>query len=211
KTYYPTSSFLYDGFLFVSDSQYLYQFIAPPEQPNLFPITPNITNNGLVKIHWESVGGIEYYKIYRSKNPNFDFHDLEPIAITTNNTFIDKVSSEGLFYYGIVAHNIWGDSQISEIQSIQSNYEEKNNNNFNWLFILLILLIVGIVGSIALNLRYHFILKNKNISNKSKSDNWERTLIKKMEKALKGVEKKNQIIRNFKKLLHKEPENIRNL
>ncbi|MHA1270169.1 MAG: hypothetical protein ACTSPY_10320 [Candidatus Helarchaeota archaeon] len=206
KTLYPNGLTLNNGYLYLADVQYLYIFVAPPEKPDFFPITPNITYNGLVYLSWEKIDSINNYKIYRSNSPITDLDNLDPIIIISGNNYTDHLINYGTYYYAIIANNIWGNSPISTVR-IVTFYSQ--SPGFNWFFFTLIIILISvIIGSVALNLRYYYILKirktrltpNKKLKNKS--------LIEKLEYALKGHDRKNQFIKNFKNLLSKDSKNI---
>ncbi|MHA1789262.1 MAG: LVIVD repeat-containing protein [Candidatus Helarchaeota archaeon] len=209
KITYANKLYVNSGFLYVADIKYLYLFIAPPEMPYLMPIAPNITITGEIHLKWKNTEGINKYKIYRSNLPTMTKSTATLIAITDNNNFTDRLTRNGIYYYMIVPNNMWGDGPSSNIQEVNFILNKNTENDLYFLLFTILMILIGtIIGSIALNFRYHFILKSRTPNSLKSGKSKNKSIIRKIEKALKGMERKDQFIANFKKLLEKDPNNI---
>ena len=74
---------------------------------------------------------------------------MVPIATLSSNTYTDLLNVSGVFYYGVVAHNEYGDSGLSNIESVQ--FLEDGDRFFGFLSSLGALEILTIVGAIVLS------------------------------------------------------------
>ncbi len=95
------------------------KFSGSPNSPELAFIIPNPTESNLVSLHWKHVPGANSYYIYRSSSYIWSLDGLYPIASVFANNYLDSLSSEGFYYYVIVAWNTNGNSSHSNCQYVE--------------------------------------------------------------------------------------------
>ncbi|MHA1426062.1 MAG: NosD domain-containing protein [Candidatus Helarchaeota archaeon] len=102
----------------VSNSRSVTVIIYPlPSSPNLFPI--NVSNNGIVSLNWsDSINTVRYY-VYRDTSPIINVTGLTPIGVTTQSYYIDVLTSNGTYFYAIVAENPSHKSLVSNSVSVE--------------------------------------------------------------------------------------------
>jgi IPT/TIG domain-containing protein len=83
-------------------------------KPKVNLINPTNDTDGIIYIHWDIVLGAQYYYVYRSISPINSTHNIQHIAKVTSNLFKDNVTTNGTYYYSIVAYDSFGHSQISD-------------------------------------------------------------------------------------------------
>ncbi|MHA1682208.1 MAG: hypothetical protein ACTSUE_14825 [Promethearchaeota archaeon] len=100
------------GCLFtLSYTQEIYQIMITNisillDTPALSPISPSPSIDGKISLNWSSVTFATNYRVYRDTSPivQGSISGLTPIATPANTTFNDTVSSNGIYYYAIVAY-----------------------------------------------------------------------------------------------------------
>ncbi len=90
-----------------------------PLAPELAFIFPNPTELTTVNLDWNNVLGATSYHVYRSTSYIWSVEGLTPIATVSSSEYIDTVSSEGFYYYVIVAENFVGNSSHSNCQYVE--------------------------------------------------------------------------------------------
>ncbi|MFW9777610.1 MAG: hypothetical protein ACFFE8_02070 [Candidatus Heimdallarchaeota archaeon] len=115
--WYDYTSYQNAGF----DSDIFYKkFHGLPAVPTLEAISPNPSTNGIIQLHWNEVYGAINYLIYRNQTPITSVSELDPIAMVTENKFVDYINTnEQHFYYAVSAENYDGLSQISNSEYVQ--------------------------------------------------------------------------------------------
>ncbi len=85
--------------------------------PVLAPLTsPDSDDN--INLNWSSVEGATRYFVYRDTSPICSADNLFPHAEVTTTSFQDSVTSDGTFYYAIVAGNAVVNSSISNCENV---------------------------------------------------------------------------------------------
>jgi hypothetical protein len=80
---------------------------------------PAVDYDGIIKLDWsDTLSTIRYY-VYRDVVTIINPSLLVPIAVVTQSTYTDISSTNGTFYYVIVAGNLGFNSSISECRSVK--------------------------------------------------------------------------------------------
>ncbi|MCE7738203.1 MAG: hypothetical protein GPJ50_02390, partial [Candidatus Heimdallarchaeota archaeon] len=87
--------------------------------PELAPILPNPTDSSSISLAWDSVNGATEYYIFKSASYIWSVEGLTPTATVTSNSFIDTLSSEGYYFYVIVATDGVSNSTHSNCEYIE--------------------------------------------------------------------------------------------
>jgi hypothetical protein len=74
--------------------------------PVLNQITPSPSVTGVIDLSWNDVPRATSYKIYRDTSYIFDTGMLTPIATIADTLFQDTLSSNGMYYFAIVAVDV---------------------------------------------------------------------------------------------------------
>ncbi|MHA1733196.1 MAG: hypothetical protein ACTSU5_14710 [Promethearchaeota archaeon] len=113
---------------------YIRQVFQQPGTPNLHPISPAIDHDGIISLDWDDVAGANTYNVYRDTSPVTSPIGLTPINTTTSSECVDKVTTNGTYYYAVLAINGSGTSELSASQAVQvaippeSSGEEQGEN-----------------------------------------------------------------------------------
>ncbi len=89
-----------------------------PDAPYLFPISPNPTQNGTVRLSWTAVQDVALYYVYRDTCPIESLEGLTPIAIAVTTWYEDTLLENGTYYYAVVAGNAQGNSSLSNCEAV---------------------------------------------------------------------------------------------
>jgi hypothetical protein len=127
----------------------LRKFVGAPSEPILTDITANPAVQNEYTVHWNKVYGATSYHIYRSSSYIWSTEDLTPIITVTENSYADNLNTTGVYYYGIVTSNDYGDSDLSNIESVEIVEIETGGlfADFSWGEIIVI---AGIVGGLQI-------------------------------------------------------------
>ena len=87
----------------------------PPQAPMLQPL---ISIGSQVLLNWTEVPDATTYYIYRNISEIQSTLGLIPLNTTISNSSVDNVTGSGIYYYVIVAGNIFGNSSISNCENI---------------------------------------------------------------------------------------------
>ncbi|MCG3215413.1 MAG: hypothetical protein KAS63_01775, partial [Candidatus Heimdallarchaeota archaeon] len=102
------------------DQDIFYKILTgPPAAPELAFIVPNPTELTNVYLDWNNVLGVTTYYVYRSTSYIWSVEGLIPITTVSSSDYIDTLSSEGFYYYVVVAENFAGNSSISNCQYVE--------------------------------------------------------------------------------------------
>jgi hypothetical protein len=96
----------------------LVQIGNPPQAPLLYDISPNPSSSGNITLNWTAISGAINYHIYRNPSPFTTIEGITPIATTYDSYYLDINLSNGTYYYRIIASNLSGNSDLSNIVSI---------------------------------------------------------------------------------------------
>lgn len=131
-SYYPelkTDEFGYLHVIWVDNMDYMSagtdtdifykKFVGPPGNPILSSIIPNPSPKGNLTLEWNDVLGAEEYVVYNSTSYITDVSGLTPITTISETSYVDSITTPGIYYYAIVASNEWGDSDLSNIEPIE--------------------------------------------------------------------------------------------
>ena len=111
-----------------SDWDIFYKLLSsPPEIPIISNILPNPSDQTSVYIVWNNVFRAEQYKLYRSDSFIWTTEGFTPYAlisafISTGNSYTDSITSEGVYYYVVVAENFAGESEISNCVFVEIRF-----------------------------------------------------------------------------------------
>ncbi|NVM56013.1 MAG: hypothetical protein HWN66_20110, partial [Candidatus Helarchaeota archaeon] len=117
--------------------------------PVLESISPNLNIDGNITLNWSEVDGATSYNIYRSRFPITCIDEMIPIATVSTKHYQDTVTTNGIYYYVIVAGNSTGNSSLSNCKSVEVRLTSPtiSTNNFTiWL-----ILVVGSVGGVTVS------------------------------------------------------------
>ncbi|MHA1652226.1 MAG: right-handed parallel beta-helix repeat-containing protein [Candidatus Helarchaeota archaeon] len=92
--------------------------LIPLNAPSLDPITPNPDNDGIVQLDWNAIGNADRYYIYRETSYINSVEGLTPIAVVTESSYTDTLTSNGVYYYVVVASDGWVNSTISNCEKV---------------------------------------------------------------------------------------------
>lgn len=152
----------------------------PVSSPTLNIITPHIDEDGVIFLNWTDVLAATTYYVYRDSQKIESLDDLTPIAIVTHSNFTDTITTNGYYFYAIVAGNNLGNSSVSnwDVVIVEVEVLQPGEN-----YLLEIIIISGcfiIAAAILTNgiLRY----KKQNHSSKKSTELKKKTVPKKPEK-----------------------------
>ena len=97
-------------------------YMTAPEAPILSSIIPNPSTDGTFVLTWNNVLYANEYQIYQSTTPITDISSMSPIAVVNTTSYTQTISTEGIYYFAVVAVGYVGDSDISNIQSVVINF-----------------------------------------------------------------------------------------
>jgi hypothetical protein len=120
------------------------RFIGNPPSPILSPISPNPSFDGNITLSWYGDFYDSSYSIYRDISLFSSIAGLEPIAKITSENYKDLLNVSGEFYYGIVAQNEYGLSELSNVERVEF-IEETFFDFFKYMSVLEILTLVGAI------------------------------------------------------------------
>lgn len=101
--YYVITAENYAGNSSCSNCEYVEVLPLTLEAPELAPLISNPTDQSNIPLLWNEIeNAIEYY-IYRSTDYIWSLDGLTPIATVFTNSFDDTLSTEGTYFYVIVA------------------------------------------------------------------------------------------------------------
>ncbi|MHA1821453.1 MAG: SBBP repeat-containing protein [Promethearchaeota archaeon] len=155
--------------------------IQPPEAPQLLSISPNPSTTGNITLDWNNVENADYYLLYRDTQliTQEAYSSLTYIANISASLYVDRINSNGTYYYAVVAVRITKHSNISNCQSVTvsippatNNTNDTNNPESLPIWVLILLLIIGTLIMIVVS--YFVVVKrgdkrgqNQNMKNAS--------------------------------------------
>ncbi len=87
--------------------------------PELAFIVPNPSTSGTINLNWNSVYGSTIYYIYKSSDYIWSLEGLSPIDTTSSSDYTDSISSNGFYYYSIVAESFGVNTTNSNCQYVE--------------------------------------------------------------------------------------------
>ncbi|MBN1217097.1 MAG: SBBP repeat-containing protein [Candidatus Lokiarchaeota archaeon] len=119
-TYYYVIATSNENGILLSNCQAIEIIFLGLKAPKLDPIVPFPSTNGKVYLSWNHISEAEKYLLYRSTSPITQI-DNNVILLTTQleTSFIDELTTDGRFYYAIVAENAIYKSSLSNCEAIQ--------------------------------------------------------------------------------------------
>ncbi len=113
----------YDNLLSSGIDQDLYykKFVGTPGAPVLYAIFPNPSSESDITLNWVDNPQVSSYSLYRSTTPftSAVLGSISPLVTLSSNTYTDSLSEHGVYYYGVVANNEYGDSGLSNVEIVQ--------------------------------------------------------------------------------------------
>lgn len=106
--------------------------VFPLPNPTLAPIKPNPDLDGRIELNWSAVTGATFYYIYRNTSPITSIVGLNPIKIVTNTSCVDTITTNGMYYYVLVAGNASGNSSLSNCEGVQVILINISGFEFYW-------------------------------------------------------------------------------
>jgi hypothetical protein len=97
----------------------------PPSEPTLSSIS-SPDNDGDFSISWSSVSGANEYHLYRNTSSFSSLSGLTPIYQGSSTSYNEIDLAEGDYYYGVVAVNSSGVSDLSNIENVVVDYPPPN-------------------------------------------------------------------------------------
>jgi len=124
QTTLPNGTYLYsfecsDGIYITSTGSFQLRVVNPFNPPSLNSITPNPDSDGLITLSWSTVLGADKYYLYRSPTLITSVIGMRPIGRVNLPTFVDTLTSNGTYYYVVVAGSSTQNSSISNCASIR--------------------------------------------------------------------------------------------
>lgn len=119
--YYAVTAYNMTGYSDPSPCESVVVAGEPPGPPVLAAITPNPSTTGTIALQWQAVPGATNYAIYRHGSPitPANVGGLTPVHQTTGATTVqDAISTNGTYYYAVVATNASGTSDPSTSQAV---------------------------------------------------------------------------------------------
>ncbi len=116
--------------------------------PTLAPILPNPSTNGTVKLNWNSIRSATNYYIYRDTSIITSTANMIPIATTAETSYTENLSTNGDYYYAVIAENDLTNSSLSNCVAISIHISSPGIPSFN-----LFTAIIGLSTLIAFALR----------------------------------------------------------
>ena len=89
-----------------------------PNAPVLYDILPNPDPNGKIELNWSDITAATDYYVYRSASKMTSVDGLIPIAAVSDSNYTDTITTNGIYYYVIVAGNDVVNSTISNRDSV---------------------------------------------------------------------------------------------
>ena len=90
-----------------------------PQGPVLASIVPNPDIDGMIELNWSKVADATIYYIYRATSSIESVDGLNSIGTSFTNNYTDRVTTNGIYYYVIVAGNASGNSSISNCEWVE--------------------------------------------------------------------------------------------
>ena len=87
--------------------------------PELAFIVPNPSTTGNIYLDWNDVCGAVKYHIYRSISYIWSIDEITPIDSVTTSNYLDSLTSNGFYYYCIVAETVVENSTKSNCQYVE--------------------------------------------------------------------------------------------
>ncbi len=91
----------------------------PLQSPELAIIIPNPSDITNIFLDWDDIDGAAEYYIYRSDSYIWSVESLTPILTVTSSSYIDTLSSEGYYFYVIVATDGLTNSTLSNCEYVE--------------------------------------------------------------------------------------------
>ena len=96
------------------------RFYGTPSIPVLLPFDPATSEPGEIVVKWEYDPYVESYDIYLGLTDFTSISSLTPTATgVTSSSFNDTLHDLGTYFYGLVAHNEIGSSDLSNVESLE--------------------------------------------------------------------------------------------
>jgi len=86
--------------------------------PVFAAITPNPTTSGSIALSWSSAAGATQYKVYRATSNITSVSGMTALATVTGTSYTDNVSTNGTYYYVVVADGPSGLTAMSNCVSV---------------------------------------------------------------------------------------------
>lgn len=122
-------------------------FLWQLDTPILHPISPNPNHNGNIHLTWNEVIGATNYYIFKSNSSITSLGNMLPIDSTISNDYIDTISSDGIYYYIVIAGDSQHNSSISNCVSVTVSLDDNLISGYLILPIIS-LLVIGTIISI---------------------------------------------------------------
>lgn len=101
----------------------------PPGAPTLAAISPVVSTNGSIRLSWSGVTGATTYRIYRNASQINTTAGLNFVAYTTATSYVDQLTTNGLYWYAVTAANTSGESAASNSVYVTVSLIEYHANN----------------------------------------------------------------------------------
>jgi hypothetical protein len=115
-----------------------------PSAPQLDSIVPNPDLDGVIQLHWSLVADASIYYIYRATSNITSVLGITPIQTAATNSCLDTITTNGFYYYVIVASNGSGNSTPSNCESVQVDLFEIPGFELSFSMFGILLLILAV-------------------------------------------------------------------
>jgi len=130
-----------------TDADIFYKRAVPvPNAPVLDAIVPNPDGDGIIDLNWNDVDGATVYYVYRNTSAITSVAGMTPIAVVSDSKYSETLTTNGIYYYVIVAANSSGNSTISNCESVTVSITAPTLPaiipGFTWIALLLVFIIL---------------------------------------------------------------------
>ncbi len=77
--------------------------------------------NGVIELDWNGVAGATVYYLIRDTSYITTFHYLQSTFVTSENHYTDEISSNGTYYYAVLAGDALSNSSLSNCENVTVN------------------------------------------------------------------------------------------
>ena len=122
----------------------------------LYPILPEVDEDGIIELEWSKVVRATIYYVYRSLSYISSLDGLIPIAMVSETNYTDTLTANDYYYYVIVAGDGWRNSSISNCHYVlvaisSGDGDGISQPDYTLFFILIIIAGFAIAGAIIVH------------------------------------------------------------
>ncbi len=122
----------------------LFWLISDEITPIINPISPSIDEDGTIQFNWTAIPNAIQYYIYKA-NSLISSPSGIPLTTTTYTNYTDIISTDGEYYYALVANYGWGNSSLSNCVNVTIAIRSPSIPGFEAIVIQFVLLTIGLL------------------------------------------------------------------